>query len=95
MTSGGAFENTRNDLFTEYPVAELIHFTVALPEEVVAEISNALEGFRIVRGVEDFITLAIEFTLADIRHNDAAVLDSLCMADRSGIAERPGSDEDI
>jgi hypothetical protein len=74
---------SETDLFPEYPVAELVYFTVALPEELVAEIGNVLEGLAVVKTIERSIVFSILFTLADIRQQDAAVFESLC-GDRKG-----------
>jgi hypothetical protein len=57
------------------PADELVHFTVALPEEIVAEIDHALEASPVVRNRERFIAFALLFALADIHRDAAAGLD--------------------
>ena len=63
------------DPFTAYPLDELVNFTVSLPEEVVAQIDEALEGLPDVETHERFIAFAVLFALRDIAHDAAATLD--------------------
>ena len=64
-----------SDPFTAYPVDELVHITVALPEDIVAQIDDALEGLPDVETRERFIAFAVLFALSDIAHDAAATLD--------------------
>jgi hypothetical protein len=62
------------DPFTAYPADELVHLTVALPQEVVEQIDDVVEEMPFVRDRERFIGFAVLFALADIHDNAAASL---------------------
>jgi hypothetical protein len=63
------------DPLTAYPADELVHLTVALPKEFVAQIDDALEGLPSVKNRERFIAFAVLFALSDIQQDEAAGLD--------------------
>jgi hypothetical protein len=63
------------DPFTAYPADELVPVTVALPQQVLVQVDDAVEDFPSVKTRERFIGFAVLFTLADIEHDAAASLD--------------------
>lgn len=63
------------DLLTAYPADELVHLTVALPKQYVAQIDDALEALPSVGNRERFIAFAVLFALSDIQQDAAAGLE--------------------